>query len=78
MLFGVECNHKFYVSINCLLLQARFLIFWCKTAKNIPNKYYLVVENIKQLKNELLKSIINSMRTEKNGQDTVRLSNVIT
>ena len=27
MLFGVECNHKFYTIINCLLLRARFLIF---------------------------------------------------
>ena len=27
MLFGVECNHKFYTIINCLLLLARFLIF---------------------------------------------------
>ena len=30
MLFGVECNHKFYTIINCLLLHARFLIFWVK------------------------------------------------
>ena len=26
MLFGVECNHKFYTIINCLLLHARFSI----------------------------------------------------
>ena len=47
MLFGVEYNHKFYTIINCLLLHARFLIFWCKTAKNIPiiSKCFLVVEN---------------------------------
>ena len=49
MLFGVECNQKFYAIINCLLLHARFLIFRCKTPKNIPNisKYFLVVENAK-------------------------------
>ena len=49
MLFGVKCNHKFYTIINCLLLHARFLIFWYKTAKNISNlsKYFLVVQNAK-------------------------------
>ena len=49
MLVSVECNHKFYTIINCLLLHARFLIFRCKIAKNIPNlsKYFLVVQNAK-------------------------------
>ena len=70
MFFGVECNHKFYTIINCLLLNARFLIFRCKTGKNIPNisKYFLVVENAKQLKNESLKNVIDSMYSEKNSQ----------
>ena len=51
MLFGFECNHKFYAIINCLLLHARFLIFWCKTVKTIPNigKYFLVVKNAKTI-----------------------------
>ena len=55
MLFGVECNHKFYTIINCLLLHARFLSFWCKTAKNIPNlsKYFLVVKNAKTIEKRL-------------------------
>ena len=47
MLFGDECNHKFYTIINCLLLHARFLIFRYKTTKNIPDiskyEYFLVV-----------------------------------
>ena len=61
MLFGVEGDHKFYTIINGLLLHARFVIFRCKTAKNIPNinKYFLVVEMQKQLKNESLKNIID-------------------
>ena len=61
MLFSVECNHKFYTINNCLLLHARFLIFRCKTAKNIPNlsKYFFVVQMRKQLKNESLKNIID-------------------
>ena len=55
MLFGVECNHKFYTIINCLLLHARFLIFRCKTAKNIPNlsKYFLV-ENAKTVEKRIV------------------------
>ena len=55
MLFGVECNQNFYTIINCLLLHARFLIFRCKTAKNIPNisKYFLVVENVKTVKKRI-------------------------
>ena len=55
MLFGVECNHKFYTIINCLLLHARFLIFRCKTAKNIPNlsKYFLVVQNAKTVEKRI-------------------------
>ena len=55
MLFGVECNHKFYTIINCLLLHARFLIFRCKTAKNIPNlsQYFLVVQNAKTVEKRI-------------------------
>ena len=55
MLFGVKCNHKFYTIINCLLLQARFLIFRCKTAKNIPNvsNYFLLVKNAKTVKKRI-------------------------
>ena len=55
MLFGVKCNYKFYTIINCLLLHARFLIFWCKTAKNIPNisKYFLVIENAKTVEKRI-------------------------
>ena len=55
MLFGVDCNHKLYTIINCLLLHARFLIFRCKTAKNIPNlsKYFLVVQNAKTLEKRI-------------------------
>ena len=54
MLFCVECNHKFYTIINCLLLHARFSIFRCKTAKNIPSlsKYFLV-ENAKTVKKQI-------------------------
>ena len=61
MLFDVGCNHKFYTIINCLLLHARFLIFWCKTAKNIfsASTFYLVVENAKAVENESLKNIID-------------------
>ena len=55
MLFEVECDHKFYTIINCLLLHARFLIFWCKTAKNTSNinKYFLVVENAKTIEKRI-------------------------
>ena len=55
MLFGVECNHKFYTIINCLLLHARFLIFRCKTAKNIPNlsKYFFVFQNAKAVEKRI-------------------------
>ena len=61
MLFDVECDNKFYTIINCLLLQARFLIFLGKTAKNILNtgKYFLVVENAKAVENKSLKNIID-------------------
>ena len=56
MLFGVECNHRFYTIIKCLPLHARFLILWCKTAKNMPNiicMYYLVVENAKTIEKRI-------------------------
>ena len=54
MLFDAGCNHKFYSIINCLLLHAGFLIFWNKTAKNISHiDMQHLVENAKQLKNEL-------------------------
>ena len=60
MLFGVGCNHKFYAIINCLPLHARFLIFGYKTAKNSPDlSATLSLKTEKQLKNELLKNIIN-------------------
>ena len=61
MLFGVECNHKFYTIINCLLLHARSLILRCKTTKNIPNlkSTFLLFNMQKQLKNESLKNIID-------------------
>ena len=56
VLFGVECNHKFYTIINCLLLHAGFLIFRGKTSKNIPNisKYLLVVENTKTVEKRIV------------------------
>ena len=55
MLFGVECNHKFYMIINYLLLHTRFLIFGCKTAKNIPSisKYFLVDKNAKTVEKRI-------------------------
>ena len=55
MLFSVECNHKVYKIINCLLLHARFLSFRCKIAKNVPNlsKYFLVVENAKTVEKRI-------------------------
>ena len=55
MLFGIDCNPKFYTIINCLLLHARFLIFRCKTGKNIPNisKYFLVVKNAKTIEKRI-------------------------
>ena len=55
MLFGVECNQKFYTIFNCLLLHARFLNFWCKTAENIPNinKYYLVAKNASTVEKQI-------------------------
>ena len=56
MLFGVEGNHKFYTTINCLLLLARFLIFWRKTAKKFLNvsKYFLAVENAKRVEKQIV------------------------
>ena len=70
MLFGVECNHKFYTVINCLLLHARFLIFWCKTVKNIPNisKYYFVGENTKTVEKLITKKFNELDAYSKNGQ----------
>ena len=55
MLFGLECKHKFYTIINCLLQDARFLIFRCKTSKNIFNisKYFLVVKNAKSVEKRI-------------------------
>ena len=60
MLFGAEGNHTFYMTINGLLLHARFLIFRCKTAKKFHNisKYFLVVENEKTVKNMTIWSIL--------------------
>ena len=70
MLFGVECNHKFYAIINCLLLHARFLIFRCKTAKNIPNlsKNFLVVENAKTFEKRIAQKCNRLDAYSKNGQ----------
>ena len=70
MLFGVECNHKFYTVINCLLLHARFLIFRCKTAKNIPNisKYYFDGENAKTVEKLIAKKFNELDAYSKNGQ----------
>jgi len=44
LLFGVTQNHKFSLTINCLLLQARFLIFRRKMKNETPdnNKYLLI------------------------------------
>ena len=70
MLFGVECNHKFYIIINCLLLHARFLIFRCKTAKNIPNlsKYFLVVQNAQTVEKRIAQKYNRLDAQGKNGQ----------
>ena len=70
MLLGVECNHKFYTVINCLLLHARFLIFRCKIARNIPNisKYYFVGENAKTVKKLIAQKFNKLDAYSKNGQ----------
>jgi len=49
MLFGVKSENKFSSVLNCLLLQARFLIFRCKVAKQTSNMhmYLLLIKNIK-------------------------------
>ena len=42
LLIGVEKEHDYHLIINCLLLHARFFIYKCKIAKEIPNMHYVL------------------------------------
>jgi len=48
-------KHKFSSILNCLLLQARFLIFRCKVSKNTPNMhmYFLLIKNVKLVERKI-------------------------
>jgi len=54
MLCGVKQELKFSLIINCLLLQARFLIFRCKTKNETPDThmYLLSIKNAKLVENK--------------------------
>ena len=57
LLFSVEKDHDYHLIINCLLLHARFLIYKCKIAKEIPNiyMYFLSTRNAKTSEREIAK-----------------------
>jgi len=57
MLFAVKQEHKSNRIANCLLLQAIFLIFWCKiTNKTLDtHKCLLPIKNAKLVENKIAK-----------------------
>jgi len=57
MLFGVKQDHKFSLTINCVLLQARFLIFRCKIKNETLDihKYLSLIKNAKLVEYKIAK-----------------------
>ena len=73
MLFGVEECNQFSATINCILLNVRFIIFRCKIEKLMPDMhmFYRTIKNAKLIEKRIAEKNDKMIQFEKKWSNIV-------